>query len=211
MSIMRFCNYAIMGMWNYVHVLRGQSHNPIISQFHNSTVPQSPRFCNQFIPSEEMSGFHPSDVDFRLVLWRNEVNASRGFTQGGGVGEVGNKKGVESDAKTPVKSRVRRLVTRLHPPTARRVKSGKPRSRLQKYRITTKGEQLASRIRERAVGGAYRIFISSVQREFANECVDWTVDKTVDWSVDWSSVRRSVKVLHGELPNKRNLHWEVMG
>ncbi len=40
MNIMRFCNYAIMGMWNYENVLRGQSHNPIISQSHNSTISQ---------------------------------------------------------------------------------------------------------------------------------------------------------------------------
>ena len=58
---------------------------------------------------------------------------------------------------------------------------------------------------------SYRIFISSVQREFAKERVDWTVDKTVDKTVDWSSVKSSVKVMHGESPNKRSLHWEVMG
>ena len=157
--------------------------------------------------------YHPSDVDFRLVLWRNEVNASRDFTQGGGVGEVGNKKGVESNAKRPVKSGVRKLVTRLHPPAVKGVESGggvrlsmreeillllvtgplasveiarrfgkkrvygnltrriatlledkliaqtmpeKPNSRLQKYRITAKGEQLARRIREGVVGGAQK-------------------------------------------------------
>ena len=54
---------------------------------------------------------------------------------------------------------------------------------------------------------SYRIFISSVQREFAKERVDWTVDKTVDWTVDWSSV----KDMYGELTNERTLHWEVMG
>ena len=154
--------------------------------------------------------YHPSDVDFRLVLWRNEINASRDFTQGGGVGEVGNRRGVESDAKTPVKSGVRGGTSRLHPTPIRGVKSmgevglplherillfiaesprksseitdflgvsrvygnlarrlntllddklialtipGKPRSRLQKYRITAKGEQLARRIRAGAVGG----------------------------------------------------------
>ena len=155
----------------------------------------------------------PSDVDFRLVLWRNEVYASRDFTQGGGVGEVGNKKGVESDAKNPVKSEVRKLGTRLHPPAVKGVESGggvrlsmceeillllvtgplasveiarrfgkkrvygnltrriatlledkliaqtmpeKPNSRLQKYRITAKGEQLARRIREGVVGGTQK-------------------------------------------------------
>ena len=154
--------------------------------------------------------YHPSDVDFRLVLWRNEINASRDFTQGGGVGEVGNRRGVESDANTPVKSGVRGGTSRLHPTPIRGVKSmgevglplherillfiaesprksseitdflgvsrvygnlarrlntllddklialtipGKPRSRLQKYRITAKGEQLARRIRAGAVGG----------------------------------------------------------
>ena len=88
------------------------------------------------------------------MLRRNEIGASRDFTQGGGVGEVGNKKGVKSDAKTSVKSGVRKFGTRLHPPAARGVKSREPRSRLQKYRITAKGEQLARRIREGAIGGA---------------------------------------------------------
>ena len=164
---------------------------------------------------------------FGEILRSNVIVHDSDFTQGGGVGEVGNKKGVGSDAKTPVKSRVRKLGTRLHPSAARGVKSGKTRSRLQKYRITAKGEQLARRIREGAVGGAYRIFISNVQREFAKERVDWTVDKavdktvdkTVDKSVDWSSVRSSVKssvrssvkVVHGESTNERTLHWEVMG
>ena len=144
-------------------------------------------------------------------LCRNEIEASRDFTQGGGVGEVGNKKGVESDAKTPVKSGVLGGTSRLHPTPLKGVKSmgevglslherillfiaesprksseitgflgvsrvygnlvrrlntllddklialtipGKPRSRLQKYRITAKGEQLARRIREGIVGGA---------------------------------------------------------
>ena len=155
--------------------------------------------------------YHPSDVDFRLVLWRKEIDGISDFTQGGGVGEVGNKKGVESDAETPVKSGVRGGTSRLHPTPLRGVKSmgevglslherillfiaesprksseitdflgvsrvygnlarrlntllddklialtipGKPRSRLQKYKITAKGEQLARRIREGAVGGA---------------------------------------------------------
>ena len=40
MSIMRFCNYAIMGMWNYGNEPCGQSHNCIVSQSHNSTIPQ---------------------------------------------------------------------------------------------------------------------------------------------------------------------------
>ena len=40
--------------------------------------------------------YHPSSVDFRLVLWRQEVNVPHDFTQVGEVGEVGNKKGVES-------------------------------------------------------------------------------------------------------------------
>ena len=155
--------------------------------------------------------YHPSDVDFRLVLWRKEIDEISDFTQGGGVGEVGNKKGVKSDAETPVKSGVSTLGTRLHPPVAKGVESGggvrlpmreeillllttgplasveiarrfgkkrvygnltrriatllddkliaqtlpeKPNSRLQKYKITAKGEQLARRIREGAVGGA---------------------------------------------------------
>ena len=127
------------------------------------------------------------------------------------MGEVGNKKGVESNAKSPVKSGARKLVTRLHPPAVKGVESGggvrlpmreeillllttgplasveiarrfgkkrvygnltrriatllddkliaqtlpeKPNSRLQKYKIAAKGEQLARRIREGAVGGA---------------------------------------------------------
>ena len=148
---------------------------------------------------------------FGEILRSNVIVHDSDFTQGGGVGEVGNKKGVESDATTPVKSGVRKLGTRLHPPAARGVKSGKPRSRLQKYRITTKGEQLARRIREGAVGGAYRIFISNVQREFAKERVDWTVDWSVDWSSVRSSVKSSVKDMYGESTNERTLHWEVMG
>ena len=155
--------------------------------------------------------YHPSDVDFRLVLWRKEIDGISDFTQGGGVGEVENKKGVKSDAETPVKSGVSARGKRLHPGRVKWVKSmgevglslherillfiaesprksseitdflgvsrvygnlarrlntllddklialtipGKPRSRLQKYKITAKGEQLARRIREGAVGGA---------------------------------------------------------
>ena len=58
--------------------------------------------------------YHPSSVDFRLVLWRQEIKEPCDFTQLGEVGEVGCKKGVESsaprgvesDAKSPIKSRV---------------------------------------------------------------------------------------------------------
>ena len=157
--------------------------------------------------------YHPSDVDFRLVLWRKEIDGISDFTQGGGVGEVGSKKGVESDAETPVESGARKLGTRLHPPAAKGVESGggvrlpmreeillllmtgplasveiarrfgkkrvygnltrriatllddkliaqtmpeKPNSRLQKYRITAKGEQLARRIKEGTVGEAQK-------------------------------------------------------
>ena len=64
--------------------------------------------------------YHPSSVDFRLVLWRQEIKGSCDFTQLGEVGEVGSQKrvessasrgvessaprGVESDAETPIKS-----------------------------------------------------------------------------------------------------------
>ena len=155
--------------------------------------------------------YHPSDVDFRLVLWRQTVREVADSTPGGGVGEVRGKKRVKSDAETPVKSRVSARGKRLHPGRVKWVKSmgevglslherillfiaesprksseitdflgvsrvygnlarrlntllddklialtipGKPRSRLQKYKITAKGEQLARRIREGAVGGA---------------------------------------------------------
>jgi hypothetical protein len=39
-AIMRFCNYGSMGMWDYGNVRRAQSQNSIISQSHNSTIPQ---------------------------------------------------------------------------------------------------------------------------------------------------------------------------
>ena len=149
--------------------------------------------------------YHPSSVDFRLVLWRQEVKELRDFTQ---VGEVGNKKGVESgtprgvesSAEKPIKSRVRGGLSRHHSTPLEWVKSvgevglplheqilifvaasprksseiteflgmsrvygniarclnallddklieltipEKPRSRLQKYRITRKGRQVA--------------------------------------------------------------------
>ena len=152
--------------------------------------------------------YHPSAVDFRLVLWRQEIKDTRDFTQMGEVGEVGSKKGVESStprgvessAKTPIKSRVCRGSSRLHSTPIEWVKSvgevglplheqilvfvaelprksseiteflgvsrvygniarclnalmddklieltipEKPRSRLQKYRITRKGRQVA--------------------------------------------------------------------
>ena len=152
--------------------------------------------------------YHPSSVDFRLVLWRQEVNVPHDFTQVGEVGEVGNKKGVvsgtprgvESSAEKPIKSRVRGGLSRHHSAPLEWVKSvgevglplheqilifvaasprksseiteflgmsrvygniarclnallddklieltmpEKPRSRLQKYRITRKGRQVA--------------------------------------------------------------------
>ena len=152
--------------------------------------------------------YHPSSVDFRLVLWRQEVKELRDFTQVGEVGEVGNKKGVESgtprgvesSAEKPIKSRVRGGLSRHHSTPLEWVKSvgevglplheqilifvaasprksseiteflgmsrvygniarclnallddklieltipEKPRSRLQKYRITRKGRQVA--------------------------------------------------------------------
>ena len=153
--------------------------------------------------------YHPSTVDFRLVLWRHEVKELRDFTQVGEVGEVGSPKGVESsgargvesDAEKPIKSMVCDSSSRLYPPGAMGVESGggvvrslrdmillsvrqqpksraeiarslgkprifgnlvrrittlldddlieltvpdKPNSRLQKYRITKKGQQVAN-------------------------------------------------------------------
>ena len=67
--------------------------------------------------------YHPSSVDFRLVLWRQKSNAVVDFTQGEKVGEVEAAKGVESDANFPVKSRVSANVPRLHPEGVERVKS----------------------------------------------------------------------------------------
>ena len=149
--------------------------------------------------------YHPSSVDFRLVLWRQEIKEPRDFTQ---LGEVGSKKGVESnttrgvesDAETSIKSKGCDNLSRLYPPAAMGVESGrggmlslrdmillsvmqqpksraeiarslgkprifgnlvrrittlldddlieltipdKPNSRLQKYRITKKGRQVA--------------------------------------------------------------------
>ena len=157
--------------------------------------------------------YHPSSVDFRLVLWRQEVKELRDFTQVGGVGEVGNKKGVESSttrgvessAEKPIKSRVRGGLSRHHSTPKKGVESGggvalslreqillliaekpqgssevarsfgfrrvygnlarriatllddqlieqtmpdKPNSRLQKYRITRKGRQVAKLLAE---------------------------------------------------------------
>ena len=157
--------------------------------------------------------YHPSAVDFRLVLWRQESKDSRDFTQLGEVGEVGSARGVESstargvesNAKAPIKSRVRGDSTRLHSTPPKVADSGggvvhslrdmillsvmqqpksraeiarslgkprifgnlvrrittlldddlieltvpdKPNSRLQKYRITKKGRQVARLIAE---------------------------------------------------------------
>lgn len=149
--------------------------------------------------------YHPSAVDFRLVLWRKEVKEPCDSTQGGGVaGERGVESsvsmGVESDEKKPVKSRGLGSTRRLIPTSLKGVESGrgvalslreqillliaekpqgstevarsfgfrrvygnlarrimtlledqlieqtlpdKPNSRLQKYRITRKGRQVA--------------------------------------------------------------------
>ena len=55
--------------------------------------------------------YHPSSVDFRLVLWRQEIKEPRDFTQLGEVRcpkgvESSGARGVESDAETPIKSMV---------------------------------------------------------------------------------------------------------
>ena len=154
--------------------------------------------------------YHPSAVDFRLVLWRQAVRKAADSTPGGGVGEVKGKKRVKPDAEAPVKSRVSGNGVRLHPPSAKGVESrggvglsmreeillllvsgplgsmemarrfgkqrvygnlarriatlledklieqtipDKPQSRLQKYRITNKGRQLARRIGGAAIQG----------------------------------------------------------
>ena len=84
--------------------------------------------------------YHPSSVDFRLVLWRQAIKEPRDFTQLGEVGEVGSQKrvessasrgvessasrGVESDAETPIKSMACDSLNRLYPPAAMGVESG---------------------------------------------------------------------------------------
>ena len=152
--------------------------------------------------------YHPSSVDFRLVLWRQEIKGPRDFTQLGEVRcpkgvESSGARGVESDAKSPIKSRVCGGSSRLHPHPLEWVKSvgevglplheqrlvfvaesprksseiteflgmsrvygniarclnallddklieltipEKPRSRLQRYRVTRKGRQVAKLI-----------------------------------------------------------------
>ena len=48
-----------------------------------------------------MPEYHPSSVDFRLVLWRQGINDATDFPQGG---EVKAEKGVESNAEKGVES-----------------------------------------------------------------------------------------------------------
>ena len=72
--------------------------------------------------------YHPSSVDFRLVLWRQEIKEPRDFTQLGEVRcpkgvESSGARGVESDAETPIKSMVCYSSNRLYPPAAMGVES----------------------------------------------------------------------------------------
>ena len=74
--------------------------------------------------------------------------ASHDFTQGGGMGEVGNERGVESDAGNPLKSMACKSGTRLHPPTVKGVESG--------GEVGLPMREEIRRIREGAVGGAQK-------------------------------------------------------
>ena len=75
--------------------------------------------------------YHPSAVDFRLVLWRQRIDESVDSTLGGRVGEVVAAKGVESRGKrgveskvgSPVESRGNDSSSRLHPPMPKGVES----------------------------------------------------------------------------------------
>lgn len=77
--------------------------------------------------------YHPSAVDFRLVLWRQKTNETADFTQRGGVGAprgmepgggVRAGMGVESDANPSIKSMDFDRSNRLHPPARGGVESG---------------------------------------------------------------------------------------
>ena len=68
--------------------------------------------------------YHPSAVDFRLVLWRQRIDESVDSTLGGRVGEVGVTREVGLNAESSIESGVGCDVGRLYPPVHRGVESG---------------------------------------------------------------------------------------